>query len=156
VNETLDTIKAWLALKLDEVLVLLEAEKGVVIPRLAGMDTAEDNSRQYPFLEILPDTSDVLYIHPEASMDNEAWDVHSIAMLFTMSGGETPKEVQYSLGWYRTALVRVIKSDNTFGGAFNSVKMGQTQWWPMVKSQQSGELLQTMRQNLRVRVWQGG
>lgn len=154
-NKALDSFKTYWSAHIETILAAIEAAESVAIPRIVSIDTAELKDRQYPSLAILPAETTTQYIHPEAPMDNEGFKMHNIALLFTMSGAEedSPKKVQYALGWYQDALEDMLEDDNTFGGIFIGVKMGQTQWWPMVVSQQSGELLQTMRQNITIRTW---
>ena len=152
-NASLDDIKTYLDSHIEAELVQLESELSVTIPRIASEDTADLTDRQYPSLEILPDSTNVVYIHPEGPADRDAWDVHSISLLLTMSGQDS-KSVEYSLLYYRRAWVRIIRDDNTFGGLFNYVKLRQTQYWPMVQSQKTRKVLQTMRQNIEVRKYQ--
>lgn len=146
-------VKSFLVSKMEAALTTIEGAYSVTVPRLAVVATEDLKDHVYPALEILPESTDANYRDDEGPLDFEAWDVHSVILLFS-NDGQDPHETQFTLLYYRKAVMRIVRADNSFGGLFNRVRMGQSQFWPMVQSQESGRLLQVLRQGLQVRVLQ--
>jgi hypothetical protein len=152
-NDALDGVQSFLVSKLNAALVVIETAKSITIPRLEAVDTAPILSRVFPQMEILPEVTDTLYRDDEGPLDFEAFDVHTVTLLLSITGSDV-KAVEYNLTYYRLAIMRIIKADNTFGGLFNRVRLGQSKYWPAAPNEAATQFLQTLRQTLLVRVLQ--
>jgi hypothetical protein len=51
---------------------------------------------------------------------------------------------------YREGIVRLIRADNTFGGLFNRIRVGRTNYSPLLSTEKHG-LVKIVRQNIIVR-----
>ncbi len=150
-EDALDGVKAYFDANLEAMLTTIASERSVTIPKWKSMDTAEIRSRQYLSIEILPDTTVPDYSDDESPLE-EPWDYHNINVLITYAGNDA-KDVQYTLLRYREAIKRLINGDGTFGDLFNRVRIGATDYSPMVEAQDNKKLVQIMFQDLEVRVY---
>jgi hypothetical protein len=147
----LDGVEAFFLANLETILLEIEAEEtGLTISRWKSLTTYENQSYQFPFIEILPADTGVDY-GSETSPLTQHWEIHNIDVEVVAAGQDTD-EIKKTLLWYREAIVRLVKLDQTFGKVFNRVRLGRAGYSPIMKSAQEHKLLKFMRQPLECRV----
>ncbi|MBN2531895.1 MAG: hypothetical protein JXB88_03330 [Spirochaetales bacterium] len=144
-------VKAHFDSVLDGILITIESEESISIPRWKVMEYTEILNRQTPAIEILPGKTIPDYSDEEGPLE-EPWDYHYLEIYITMSGSDT-KEIEENLLWYRESIRRAVKTDGTFGNRFNRVRLKEADYSPMVKNQKDGKIYQVLTQGIEVRVY---
>jgi hypothetical protein len=148
-KKALDGVLAHLNNNLDSTLTTIEGEESITIPRWKEMALYESKTRQYPLIEIVPDRSVSSYSSEESPFE-VGWDSHIIDIFVNMVG-ILESDVSDNLLWYREAFYRIVKADSRFGDRFNRVRMGESDYSPMMKMDKTNMILQILTQTLIVR-----
>lgn len=135
--------------ELEYALQAIESSESVTIPRLKAYGLIV-KTRDYPLMEVAPESISPQYRYDEGPMDHEAWDIDSVWLQVADMGSDDELMLK-TLMYYRDAIKRVVHDDNTFGNRFGRVRLGQAQFWPAFQAREQGKLLAVMRQNLQVR-----
>jgi hypothetical protein len=112
------------------------------------MQTHEPETLQFPYVAILPSETATDYGGEETPL-TEFWEYHSIDIEIAEAGGDQAT-IQNTLMAYREGIVRLIRADNTFGGLFNRIRVGRTNYSPLLSTEKHG-LVKIVRQNIIVR-----
>ncbi len=148
-EDALDGVKSYLTSTLEAALVVIEAARSVTIPRWRELETYLVQSMQLPSIIIMPNGSVPEYLEEDAPSD-VAWYSHDIVLITANSGSES-KDVMYDLIRYQEAYRAIIKTDNTFGGLFNRVRLGDSDFDEIREAQEGKRLIQVLFQQIEVR-----
>ncbi len=148
-EDALDGVKSYFDSNLEAALVVIEAARSVTITRLRETETFWVQSRQLPALIIMPVGSVPEYLDDEAPSD-EGWYTHEIALI-TMGSGSNAKAVMYDLIRYQEAYVAMVNTDNRFGGLFNRVRLGASDFSEVQEAQEEKRLIQVLFQPIEAR-----
>lgn len=149
-EDVLDGIAAYFTSNLAAALTAIETARGVTITAWQAMDTAPIRSRQYPTIEILPDSEAPEHGDDESPLESDYWKYYSVTVWVTMAGGDA-KTVQYTLMRYQEAIEDLVLADSTFGSLANRVRIGESDYSPAVEAQREGTILQALSQDLEIR-----
>lgn len=148
-EDALYGVKSYLESNLEAALVVIEVARTVTITRWKELETYWTQSRLLPAIIIMPDGSVPDYLEEDGPSDN-AWYSHDL-VLITASTGSSPKDVMYELIRYQEAYRAIIKTDNTFGGLFNRVRLGDSDFDEIREAQEGKRLIQVLYQQIEVR-----
>ena len=145
---TLDGVKAYIAARLSAYLTTIGSEWSITVPTWGAMEVFEPENLQFPSVAILAGETATDYASEESPL-TEFWEYHSIDIEIAEAGGDSAT-IQNTLLAYREAIVRIIRADNTFGNLFNRVRVGRTNYSPLLTFKDH-KMMKIVRLNIIVR-----
>ena len=146
---TLDSIKSFFDTNIATIVQQVETDFSTVIPDLAYMDTKEYTGKQFPYMVILPDSGYNDFLNEDAP-DEVGWKYRNIRVIVADNNSDL-EAVQETLLLYEEVIHELVKSDNTFNGAFNRVRVIDLDYSEMGQWKETHKFEQSWRINLEIR-----
>ncbi len=120
----------------------IEAARSVQIPRIKESGWVPQKGMQYPQLEVLANSTQVIYSSEDSPL-NEGWESTQVDLVFTQAGNDAAGVIE-TLMRYQEAVKEIIRADYQLGGLFDVVYLRDADWTPIMASQQDGSLIQVL------------
>ena len=148
-EQVFDGVKAQFVSRFDALRAIYALEVSDTIPNYKTLEVGDIMVPTFPSIEILPSSTEVqLY-------DGQVYDdgiEEYVISLHIMHSGSFTQTVTKLLLRYREIIKRMVQEDRTFGERFYMVRLGRSDWAPMMRSREAKTFAQEMFQDLLVRV----
>lgn len=142
-EDTLDTIVDYLTNNFGPLLTTIKTERSdTETEEPKDIKRGVSRKNKFPKIEVLPSGTEHDYAF-ETQPLLEPWLVHGVVLRITHMAAKT-ELVEDTLLRYSETVNRLQEADDTFGGEFNWVQLGEEDYSEMLTSQEERQMMQML------------
>lgn len=148
-RDALIGVKAYFDSQLSTAISTIQTATGATIETLKYMDRYPCRSRQYPFMEILPDEGENSYSYEDTPIE-QGWKYRNVDLIVVHNSSDLESVID-TLLLYELVINELVETDNSFGSRFNRVRIIDFDWSDVGQYADTKQFEQALKITLEIR-----